>query len=777
MTVSHPSPHSTLEKSRRVHPSDSWPRARRAAGPLLLYLLMGLGLMFPFRSSRVRPVGDLPVVMAITMQAERALIEGQFPIRVAPTAHGGYRFPTFQFYGNLPYTVAGALSVVTRDPYTGWKITSLISLLCAGYFTMQLSRWLSGSQRAATVAGAVFLCAPYLMTDLNARGAFTELVAFCLMPAAFYATLRCLASRRWRRILWCAFAWTLIGLTHNITYLYGVLFTGLFCVPFLLSRHAGPRLVRLGVAGLIHTALMLWYLVPQFHTVKLLQIGVSTSDPFFYAPLTKLHILLASVLTNTPEGATTPSLGLQVGWPILGGVILALLGLVLPRRTPAPRRRFILLLLGEFAVAFFLAWSPFDFWKHLPTTLWFAQFPYRMLLFVVLSGATLSACGLARLFPRRVPFWATPLVLAGVGLALASYIPRGPIKDTWVNARRYSNPQILDRLTEYLTTPQAMAATNVSDADPDNLDWAVRQAQIDARPGKGRLPRIAVPISAVRYGARTHCDFVATNPAWLELPILYYPGLLGVYDNGRRVHYYNSGRFLTLPVSRGPHKILVTFAGVRWANVVSIVGWIVLLAGLTLPLWQRLADMIGTAVAAGGFNASTAFSARDALIAFVVLLLCALLPLYSPLRRFITREPALRVTATPSILGPQYAFDDDPETEWVAADSGPAMLTVEFSHAATLHGLIFHQRLTSLCEGWEHVAITLSKDGREVYNADFDFADAAQQPIETIQFPPATADRMELRFSRPVLTTLEGGHVTADMVKPGYREIRILWGK
>lgn len=774
MTVSHPFPPGTLEKSSPIVASQSWPRVRRAGGPLLLYLLMALGLMFPYRSSRVRPVGDLPVVMAITMQAERALLEGQFPIRVAPTEQAGYRYPRFQFYGNLPYTVAGALSVVTRDPYTGWRITSLISLIMAGYFTMQLSRWLTGNQRVATVAGAVFLCAPYLMTDLNARGAFTEMVAFCLMPAAFYATLRCLASRRWRRILWCAFAWTLIGLTHNISYLYGVLFAGLFCLPFLLSRRAGPRIVRLGMAGLIHAAQMLWYVVPQFKTVQLLQVGASTSNPFFYAPLSRLHILLAPVLTNTPEGATTPSLGLQVGWPILGGFILAVLGMLLPRRTPAPRRRFILLLGAGFALSFFLAWSPVNFWKHLPTSLWFVQFPYRMLLFTVLFGSTLVACGLAGFFRRRMPLWAFLLVLAGVGVALASYIPRGQVKDSWVNARRYSAPQILEMMNEYLTTSQAVAVTNTSDADPDNLDWGVREAQIGGKADKVGLARVAAPTSAVRYGVRTHFDFVASTPTWLELPILYYPGLLGVYDNGHPVRYQNAGRFLALSLRPGPHKILVTFAGVRWANAVSILGWVGLLAGLTLPLWQRIA---GAIISSAGFKAATAFSSRDALIAFAVLLSCALLPLYPPLRRLFKGEPALHVTATPSSLGPEYAFDDDLETEWVAADSKPARLTIELSHEATLHGLIFQQRLTSLCEGWEHVTIELSKDGRDVYNADFDFADAAQQPIETIQFPPTTADQIELRFSRPVLTTLDGKQVPADMVKPGYREIRILWGK
>ena len=81
---------------------------------------------------------------------------------------------------------------------------------------------------ASIWAGLLFLMAPYLFTDLHARGAIAETISLCLLPVALYYTTRCFASPRRRYVLLTALAWTAIAHTHNIIYLYGVLFIGLY---------------------------------------------------------------------------------------------------------------------------------------------------------------------------------------------------------------------------------------------------------------------------------------------------------------------------------------------------------------------------------------------------------------------------------------------------------------------------------------------------------------------------------------------------------------------
>lgn len=748
----------------------------RSLGPLLLYVLMAFGLLYPYRTNALRPTGDLRIVMSLTLQADHALWQGQFPIRIAPECLGGMDFPAFQFYGNLPYTLTGALSRLLHNPYTAWKIVCLAFLVFGGFFAMRFARWLSGSDRAAVLSGAIFMSAPYLMADLNARGAFAELAAFCLLPAAFYVTIRCLESSRWWRVPWCALAWTAIGLTHNITYLYGVLFAALFCLPFLLTRRGKSRFLRVGTAGVIHAAMMAWYLAPQFHMVNVLEISNLIFNPYTLSPLTHLHVLLAPVLTTTLEGISTPNLGLQVGWPILAGVLLALIGLALRRRTHAPRRLMIGLCLGGFAISFFIVWSPFDFWSHLPKTLWFVQFPYRMLVFVTLFGSGLLACGLARVFPRRVPIWAMLVGLAGIGLAAASYVPRGTAQWTTFVSWLYQHPQI-DEMTEYLITAKTMSATSVSDADPANIDWNQRLAQLASQRSNGPIPHVGVPQSQVLYGRTTHVDYTANGPVWLELPVLDYPELLDVQDNGQRIDYSNSGRFLALRLNPGIHRLSIAFVGVRWANIVSLLAWIGVIASLLVWIprrqlfWRRSSP--NTAIA----TPPAAFPAWESLLGFGVLLLCAGIPNFTPLWHWLNPEPSVHVFATASKSPPENAFDNDPNTAWISAGTAPATLVVEFDRPVTLHGFVLQPRMTGMNECWKRITLRLLNGGQAMYSGSFYFPNAAREPQESISFRAVAADRIEMWFSDPVVTLPDGKHVPADQTNPGYREIQILWGQ
>jgi hypothetical protein len=57
-------------------------------------------------------------------------------------------------------------------------------------------------------------------------------------------------------------------------------------------------------------------------------------------------------------------------------------------------------------------------------------------------------------------------------------------------------------------------------------------------------------------------------------PQLYYPGLLVVQVDGRPTAYGNVGRLVALELPAGRHQVRMSFAGVRWANVISAIAWI-----------------------------------------------------------------------------------------------------------------------------------------------------------------------------------------------------------
>jgi hypothetical protein len=546
---------------------------------LLLYVLIALAMLWPYRKPDFRLAGDLNFVLGFITESRNALKEGQFPIRVAPKQWEKMRFPLFQYYGNFPYTVTGFIARFVGDnPYTAWKITMLLTFVGGAIGAEKLAYVLTRRRDVAVIAAMVFLIAPYQFTDMNARGALSEQVAFNLLPAAFYLSYRAFLSRRKRYVLACAVAWTLIGLTHNIAYVYGVLFMGLLFLSYLRwDGRSLQRIGRLAAAGAVHAVLILWYFIPQLVTLKVLVIGSHPFDPYLYADLAPLYVLLSPRLTATPAASTAPGLGLQVGWPILAGVLLTLVTVAFRGRAGF-RRATALRLMVLFAGCFCLAWSPFDFWKHLPSMLWFVQFPYRMLIFVVLFGSMLAAIGLSAWFPRRIPLAAVGLIAALLAASTVPFIP--PDAKVWP---MYVQQQMIAPdigaapLDAYLVSPKAVAQTSWLTVDFSRVEWqhvldTIANQRSDPALKGGRVP-VAADKRQVRFTRTVRYAFTAPGPVMLELPVFYYPHVLAVQDNGKKIKYGNVGHFLAVKLPPGQHRITVRYVGIGWANLVSALAW------------------------------------------------------------------------------------------------------------------------------------------------------------------------------------------------------------
>src|SRR5262249_22311861 len=129
-------------------------------------------------------------------------------------------------------------------------------------------------------------------------------------------------------------------------------------------------------------------------------------------------------------------------WPILIAVGLALRFLYLRRRRRDRAWWLMLRLTVAFAIAFFIVWSPFDFWQYLPATFSYLQFTYRILMFVTLWGALLTACVLASLYSRDVRFEHLAVCVCLVGLASAPYLVHHPSSRSYTLASETRNPYV-----------------------------------------------------------------------------------------------------------------------------------------------------------------------------------------------------------------------------------------------------------------------------------------------------------------------------------------------
>jgi hypothetical protein len=483
----------------------------------------------------------------------------------------------------------------------------------------------------------------------------------------------------------------------------------------------------------------------------------------------------------SPTALGTPYLGLQVGWPILASVLVSTALLVRAALRRGARRSdglrspgagLLVPLLAAWALAFFIVWSPVDFWRYVPSLFYNLQITYRILMFVVLWGSLLAGVSLALAFrglgrsrgrvPARVA-WACVLVVA---LAAMPY-------SIWERDRM--PPSEVSRLVAH---PEFGDGEIVYRPDVGKLERYL----IRVPPGVRFVPA-AASAPNIRHGRASKYRAVLSERAVVQLPVLFYPGLMEVRDRGEVSAFGQIDGLVALDLQPGGHRVSVQFAGVGWANIVSAVAAVGVAVVAGVALWRRVrGGRVGPRRHANSprrRGARPEFGVRAAARGFVLLAVPLSLPAaYDPCMQWFRRWLVGTVVASSEAgkeLRAWNVIDGDERTAWAAAGSRPASLTILPRRARDVSMIELLPRRTSLLEGWHEVGVTVHLDGREVGRQSFVLRDAARQPVQQLRLDqPAMADRIELHFARPVTLMLDGQrHVNPGAVNPGYSEIRI----
>lgn len=667
---------------------------RQAFLLLIVYSLAALGLLAPSASSdKILPkIFDIPAHVALIIQAKMAMEEGQFPIRVGPWQHTGWRYPTFQYYGQLPDTVGALIYkyLTPENPYVTYLILTWMSLVLGAFFTYRASFWLTRSRIGAALAGMTYMAAPYFLINIHGRGALAETVGQGVLPVVLYYTLRCYAKRSLLALLLSGFSWFLLLAAHTITFVYASCFVAMLIVmlglPRLHHRKTWFRSIRVGLSYLIGWGLGLYYLGPLLLEQDNLYIQQGLPDPFLWNRITPISGLLSpSSVPPWPGFIESPGLHPAVGWPMLAAWAVVLYYYFAKGRTgswPVNLRRtgrYVPALLVLFVLTFFSTWSPVDFWALLPKQIQIAQFPYRLLAQVVWVGALLVPYALGLLIRRLEPIHFVLGVLV-IGLASSSYLPalkpfevtvdaivQGPDIGYGKSAYLFYDPKVSpvygnqefaadlgEPLTGYTTPTFATTgytiptwpngekpkvllkgsvtfAANIQSARLNmlvdgnvvdqtslksgaltweaSLDKAVLNSktfnlkfQVEPVGAAAVSPaslmfthlspqQTLIPVTQIQSlfhqeGSTTVGNItIADNfPRMVQLPVLYYPHLLEVRLDGKKVEYTGlhhwSYTMTGLQVPPGSHEISIDFVGLGWANLVSLVVWILFQTGL-----------------------------------------------------------------------------------------------------------------------------------------------------------------------------------------------------
>lgn len=542
------------------------------------FVVWSIVLMAPQTCSAQLPDNDdLKNAVGLTVQARMAFEQSGLPIRITPWEFRGTGYPTLQFYGQVPYTLAAVIHryVTPDNPYQPLMILSYFSFFLGGLFSCLSSYILTRSPIASVLSGAMYAAAPYFLVNVHYRFAYCEAVAQGIIPIVFYFNLRYFYSPKPAYWILSILAWALLAGTHIITFLYFTLFFFVSAVFVTLFEPVRWRRMLAMTGSMLFGAVLIGYHLFPVVLERQLRIRGELSNPYWSHTYTRLPTLLAPCAVpphaEPIKGYFVPGLFPSIGWPALLAAATVLWIFYQNWRTGyseikgrcARTRAWLAAACIVFIAAFLLTWSPFDLWQFLPTTLFVVQFTYRILTYCMWSGAMLFGFALTLLWGTELRRTHLILGILIIGFASSSYLHSLKIGPYTINDIK-SIPWL------------------------DNEDFLYRPTQTIVNP-KSLLSTSQIDVQFIRQGSfsRGTVD-IDSDYDYVQIPVLYYPTMLQVTVDGNAVPTIcvlsNELPLTGIHVPQGRHAIEARFVGYRWANDVSMGAFAVLLAIVLLEI-------------------------------------------------------------------------------------------------------------------------------------------------------------------------------------------------
>jgi hypothetical protein len=350
---------------------------------------------------------------------DRALAQGQFPVRWVEGTHPGHNQPLFNFYQVGFYYVVEVVHRVIPSLSEAFKTTPVL-LWWLGTGFMLLLLWPYGFLPA--VAGSVlFALSPYAIVDVFVRSAYPEFAAIVFAVGALWAFDRVLrtGARIW--MVTFAFFEALTLICHLPAALIAV---PLFAAQFISSASHRPdrqHLLAAAAGGLLGFALASFYVLPALAELPLVQIRRLTENSVdfhnnFVPPRqwTRLTWSYAWNYSGASVSDVTNLMPLHINamqWAVFGCAAAVALVCLWRNRLDA-RFRILIAWLGVVAVAMFMMTDrSVRVWDAIPA-LAFIQFPWRFFLLLSVAGGVLAAALLSLVASRRAQAMVLLIVIA-----------------------------------------------------------------------------------------------------------------------------------------------------------------------------------------------------------------------------------------------------------------------------------------------------------------------------------------------------------------------------
>lgn len=343
----------------------------------------------------------------------RSIADGILFPRWLPDFSFGYGYPFFNINSPLAYFVGEIFVKLGVDFVSATKLVFGLAIVGSGWAMFGFVRRSLG-ERAALLAGLVYIYAPYHLLDVYVRGALAETVALAFLPLCLWGFAAAIERPRMAAIAGAALAYAGLTLAHaGIALLFSLVLAAYMVVLVLAKIHRTQPLNQLTansavplIGHLIHVSIA---------PVLGLVLGIASSAIFL------LPSLLEQVFVRTDQYTTGTAdrlgyydyhnhftyffqlfspqwgFGLSMTGPVDGlslqlgavAVVLGLLSLVMVARSRTWRPSLLFFQGATLVLTFMMLPQSALLWEKLPLVAW-AQFPWRFLALTALTLAPLA---------------------------------------------------------------------------------------------------------------------------------------------------------------------------------------------------------------------------------------------------------------------------------------------------------------------------------------------------------------------------------------------------
>lgn len=290
---------------------------------LLLIICSLLPIVSIFRFGAYES-GDFNLHIFRAIDFYKSLQEGILMPSWAAHLNANYGYPLFIFLNPLPYYMVAFFHFVGFSFVMSMKLFLSITYILSGVFMYIFVKKLLKNEKAALVAGIVYLYTPYHLIDMHFRVDVGEVALFMVLPLFFHTIVALSKKINLKNIFGMGLATALVVFSHQALAFFALLLAGFFVLYLAItSKSSRFDILVSSCSGVIIGLLISGYsLLPYILYSPYLQTGFGAK--MYFANLFELLYTpyRYGLLYQGPRGELRFSLG-YAQWILFGiGIFL-----------------------------------------------------------------------------------------------------------------------------------------------------------------------------------------------------------------------------------------------------------------------------------------------------------------------------------------------------------------------------------------------------------------------------------------------------------------------